>query len=58
MSSFGVSLPIGGDLSDEVRRRLRDVRKDNRQAEVARPQGTFWIATDAEPDWELVCRSR
>ena len=30
VSSFSVTLPIGGDLADEVGRRLGDVRKDNR----------------------------
>ena len=37
VSSFSVTLPIGGDLADEVGRRLGDVREYDRQAELARP---------------------
>jgi hypothetical protein len=55
---FQRDLPIGGDLADEVGRRLGDVRKDDRQAELARPQRAFWIATDAEPDGQLARRPR
>ena len=58
VSSFTVTLPIGGDLADEVSRRLGDIRKDDRQAELACPQRAFWIATDAEPDWQLARRPR
>jgi hypothetical protein len=53
VSSFSVTLPIGGDLVDEVGRRLGDVRKDDWLAEFARPQRAFWIATNAKPDWQF-----
>ena len=58
VSSFGMALPVGGDLADEVGRRLGNVRKDDRQAELAGPQHAFWIATNAEPDWQLARRPR
>ena len=38
VSFFSMTLPIGGNLADEVGWRLGDVRKDERQAEFARPQ--------------------
>src|SRR5262245_21250566 len=56
--SFGMALPVGGDLVDEVGRRLGNVCKDDRQAELARPQRAFWITTNAEPDWQLTGRPR